>query len=198
MTVRLATRADESQLMDLCRCLHEDNGMLGMDDELVRKMFNRAFDRQGGIIGVLDGNNELAAAILLALSHFWYSHDTHLEEMFAFVRPNYRKSNHARELLDFAKECQRTLGVPLITGIITNKRTEAKVMMYRRRLGAPAGAFFVVGANWQNQETQPCDDLWVRHTHGRDNKKRIIEALVPARMTTLPLPMMPLTNGGGS
>ncbi len=197
MTVRLATRADEAGLLELCRALHADNGIFEMEDDLVREMFKRAFDRQGGVIGVIDGKNELAAAILMALSHFWYSRQTHLEELFAFVKPSYRKSNYARELLDFAKECQRTLGVPLFTGIVTNKRTEAKVMMYRKKLGAPAGAFFVVGAHWQNKETQPCDDLWVRHTHGRDNKKRIIEALVPARMTTLPLPMMAVTNGKG-
>jgi len=85
----------------------------------------------------------------------------------------------------------------LFTGIVTNKRLEAKVTMYRKKLGPPAGAFFVIGAHWQNEETKPCDDLWVRHSHGRDNKKNIIQAMLPSRMTTLPLPVMPITNGGG-
>ncbi len=198
MTVRIAIQNDEAQLMELCRELHKDNGIFSMDDGLVREALYRSFDRKGGVIGIVDGDGEIAGAICMWLGHFWYSRDTHLEEVFNFIRPKYRKSNYARELLDFAKTCQKTLGVPLFTGIVTNKRTEAKVMLYRKKLGAPAGAFFVVGAHWQNQETQPCDDLWVRHTHGRDNKKRIIEALVPARMTTLPLPMMPMTNGRGS
>ncbi len=194
--VRIGTRADEAQVVDLCRCLHEDNGIFSMDDDLVKEMLNRAFDKKGGVLGLIDGKSELAAAIYLVFSRFWYSHDTHLEELFAFVRPQYRKSGYARQLLDFAKTCQKTLGVPLFTGIVTNKRTEAKVMLYRKKLGAPAGAFFVIGAHWQNEEVQPSDDLWVRHSHGRDNKKRIIEAVLPASMTTMPLPMMALTNGG--
>lgn len=197
MTVRIATQKDEAQLMDLCHALHEDNGLLSMDDELVRAMLYRAFDKKGGIVGVLDGTNELAAAVYLTFSTFWYSRDTHLEELFNFVRPSYRKSDCARQLLDFLKSCQKTLGLPLITGIVTNKRTEAKVMLYRKKLGAPAGAFFVVGAHWANESVQPSDDLWVRHSHGRDNKKRIIEAALPATMTTLPLPIMPMTNGRG-
>jgi GNAT superfamily N-acetyltransferase len=197
MTVRLATQKDEAQLMDLCHALHADNGIFTMDDELVRAMLYRAFDKKGGIVGVLDGTNELAAAIYMTFSKFWYSHDTHLEELFNFVRPTYRKSDCARRLLDFAKDCQKTLGLPLITGIVTNKRTEAKVLLYRKKLGPPAGAFFVVGAHWANETVKPCDDLWVRHSHGRDNKKRIIDAVLPSTMTTLPLPMMPMTNGGG-
>jgi hypothetical protein len=194
MTVRIGTRKDEAQLMDLCHALHADNGIFSMDDELVGKMLDRAFDRKGGIIGIIDADNEIAAAIYMVFSHFWYSNDIHLEELFNFVRPQYRKSNFARELLEFAKHCQRTLGIPLFTGIVTNKRVEAKVTMYRRKLGPPAGAFFVVGAHWQNEETEPCDDLWIRHSHGRDNKKNIIRAIVRAEMTTLPLPMMPIAS----
>jgi hypothetical protein len=196
MTVRIATQEDEAQLMLLCRALHKDNGIFEMNDELVRAMLRNVFNRKG-VIGVIDGTDELAAAILIQFSHFWYSQDIFLEELFNFVRPNYRGSNYARLLLDFAKRCQKTLGLPLLTGIVTNKRAEAKVRLYRQKLGAPAGAFFVVGGNWQNQETEPCEDLWVRHSHGRDKKRDIIKAMVPATMTTMPLPMMSLTNGGG-
>lgn len=195
--VRIATRNDEAQLMDLCHELHADNGIFTMDDELVKAMLYRAFDRKGGIIGAIDRDGTIAAAIYMVFSHLWYTRDTHIEELFNFVRPRYRQSDYARKLLSFAKECQVELGVPLFTGIVTNKRTEAKVTMYRKRLGPPAGAFFVVGATWQNEDTAPSDDLWVRHSHGRDGRKRMISALFPATMTTTPaLPMM--ANGGGS
>jgi hypothetical protein len=193
MTVRLAQRSDEPQLISLCKELHEDNGIFSMDDDLVREMLYRTFDRKGGIIGVVDGEDEIAGAILMMLSNFWYSREIHLEELFNFVRPKYRKSNFARELLEFAKSCQRTLGVPLFTGIVTNKRVATKVMMYRKKLGPPAGAFFIVGAHWQNEDTQPCDDLWVS-SHGRDKKKNILQAILPARMTTMSLPMMPMAG----
>jgi len=193
MTVRIATAKDELQLMDLCRALHADNGLFEMDDELTKGMLYRAFDRKGGIIGVIDGTNEIAAAIYMMLSNFWYSKQTHLEELFSFVKPPYRKSNYAKELLEFAKSCQRELGVPLVIGIITNRRQEAKVTLYRKKLGTPAGAFFVVGGHWIN-ETEPCEDLWRRHSHGRDKKRGngIMEAILPSTTTTAPLPMLPL------
>jgi GNAT superfamily N-acetyltransferase len=196
MTVRLATQKDEAQLMQLCHALHADNGLFGVDDEMVKAMLYRAFDRKGGLVGVIDGGNEIAAATFLLLSNFWYSKDTHLEELFSFVKPAYRKSDYARQLLEFAKKCQREIGIPLVIGIITNTRMEAKVKLYRKKLGTPAGAFFVVGGHWIN-ETEPVEDLWVGHTHGGRRKKGngIMDAVLPSTMTTSPLPMLPLSSG---
>jgi len=197
MTVRTATVRDESQLMSLCRALHQDNGIFTMDDDLVYRMLHSILQPEqdkvgGGVIGVIDGDDELAAAICIMFSHFWYSHDVHLEELFNFVRPEYRRTTYGREMLEFAKRCQQTLGLPLFTGIVTNKRLEAKVTMYRKKLGPPAGAFFVVGATWQNEETRPCDDLWVNRHADRGSKQ--VESILPARMTTMTLPMMPIAS----
>ena len=35
------------------------------------------------------------------------------------------------------------LGIPLIIGVLSNQRTEAKIRLYERQFGAPAGAFFL-------------------------------------------------------
>ena len=167
--VRLATPDDEPALMDLCRALHADNGLFKMDDDMVRGMLHRAFDRQGGIIGVIDGKDQIAAAIFVLISNFWYSRDNHLEELFNFIRPEYRKSNYATSMIEFACECANKIGIPLVIGILTHQRMLEKVRLYRRKLGVPAGAFFVHNSSWKND----CDNIEIfRHTRGRNRKKK--------------------------
>lgn len=172
--VRLATPSDEAQLMDICRDLHKENGLFAMDDDMVRGMLHRAFNRQGGMIGVIDGDKEIAAVIYMLLSNFWYSRDNHLEELFAFVKPAYRKPpGHAIALIEFAKQCSDKIGIPLVIGVLSNRHMEAKVRLYRRELGAPAGAFFVFNSpNWSAQESEAFDP-WRQHTRGRDWKRKL-------------------------
>ena len=183
--------------MDLCRDLHKDNGLFSFNEEMVLAMIRRAFKDEngqggGGLASVIDGDGEIAGGLFTLFSHVWYTTDTHIEELFNFVRPKYRKTNYAKQLLVCSKAVQKTIGVPLIIGVLTNKRTEAKVTFYRRHLGKPAGAFFVVGAEWAN-ECEPYDiDVWVKTHDGRGNKR----SLGPATMTTTPLPMLPLAKAG--
>ncbi len=189
--VRIATRADEAQLMDLCRALHKENGLFELDEDMVRTMLYRAFNREGGIIGVIDGDNEIAACIFALLSNFWYSKDSHIEELFSYVRPNFRRSNYADLLIEFMKRCATEIGIPLVIGVITSDRAEAKVRLYRRKLGVPAGAFFVYNSVWNNDNKFNDSNLWKVHAKKR---KEIINAVTPATMTTSAVPM--LSNGG--
>ncbi len=189
--VRIATRADEAQLMNVLRDVHRESGLFNLDEEMARAMFYRAFNRQGGLVGVIDGKNEIEACIYLLISNFWYSRDNHLEELFNFVRPAYRKSNHAAAMLTFAKQCSNEIGIPLVIGVLTNSRMEAKVRLYRQKLGVPAGAFFVYGGKWVNDSIMMNGELWKVHAKKR---KDIINAVTPATMTTSAVPM--LTNGG--
>ncbi len=150
--VRIATRDDESQIIDLLHVMHFENGMMPLDEQCAREFFSRAFDRKGGIIGVIGDSKDIKAAIYLLLTRFWYTSAMHIEECFNFVRPDARKNkstNHyAPSLIRFAKRCADEIKVPLVIGVLTNNRMEAKVRLYRRSLGVPAGAFFVYGANW--------------------------------------------------
>lgn len=140
--VRLAGPQDEAGIMTLCELLHEENGLPPMDRELVRDTIQAAFDQRGGVIGVIGPVGALEGVIYLSISRFWYSHTPHLEELFNFVHPDHRKSSHAKALIEFAKGCASD-GVRLVIGVVSNKRTEAKVRLYERRLGKPAGAYFV-------------------------------------------------------
>lgn len=146
MTVRIATRADEERIMALCRDLHTENALLPMSEDRVRETIERAFSRDGGIIGVIGRPGEpLRGIIYVIIGRLWYSDDWVLEELFSYVPPEHRRSTYAQDLIDFAKRQADELRLKLMIGIISNERTEAKVRLYTRKLGPPAGAYFVYG-----------------------------------------------------
>ena len=91
--VRMAERADEEAIMHLCRMLHEENGQFTMSEAKVRDGLRQAFDRLGGVIGVIDGPDGLEGVILLHIGQLWYSDDWMLEEMFNFVHPAHRSKS---------------------------------------------------------------------------------------------------------
>lgn len=140
--VRLATPADEDQLMHLCRLLHEENGLFALEEDMVQETLRKGFDRTSGVIGVIGTPDHLEGVIYMEVGNFWYSRKPHLMELFNFVHPDHRKSGHAKALIKFAKQCASD-DIRLVIGIISNIRTEPKVRLYERQLGKPAGAFFV-------------------------------------------------------
>ena len=143
--VRKADIRDEPEIMAMCRDLHSENGLFSMDDTKVREHLRRAFAKQGALIGVSGPPGRIEGSIYLMISDFWYSTEWHLAELWSYVMPQYRKSNNAKELINFAKKCSDELKVPAVIGIISNERTKAKVQLYQRQLGTAAGAFFLYG-----------------------------------------------------
>lgn len=141
--VRIANAVDEEEVMAMCRRLHSENGMFAMNEQKVRAVLRNAFDRQGGILGVIGDPGHIEAAIYMLVSTFWYSDIHHLEELFSYVLPEYRRSTNALDLVEFAKWCSNHSGFKLVIGIQSNEQTTAKVRLYRRRLGEPIGAFFL-------------------------------------------------------
>lgn len=148
--VRIADERDEEELMELCHHLHGENGLFKLSEHRVRDMLRKALigpiERRWGICGAIGERGSIEGAIYLSVSSEWYSDDLCLMEMFNFVIPQYRKSNNSRDLIAFAKHISERFGIPLMIGVLSNQRTEAKVRLYRKQLGEPAGAFFIVGA----------------------------------------------------
>ncbi|MCV9940901.1 GNAT family N-acetyltransferase [Boseaceae bacterium BT-24-1] len=141
--IRMATRADEEVVMELCRMLHEENGQFPMSEEKVRNELRRGFDRQGGVVAVIDGPEGTEAVSLLTIDQPWYSDVWMLQECFIFVHPDHRKTRHAKRLINYARECADKMGIPLLIGVLSNHKTEAKVKLYERVFGAKAGAYFL-------------------------------------------------------
>lgn len=128
--------------MELCRLLYSENAIFKIDDDKVRNFLRQGFNNEGALIGVIGEPDHIEGAIYLYIGEFWYSHEKHLEEFFNYVRPEHRKSKHAQKLIEFAKELSNAT-LPLVIGVLSNERTEAKVRLYERQLGKSCGAFFV-------------------------------------------------------
>ena len=143
--VRLAVESDLNEILQLGRALHEENGLVGLDENLIRQAAEGAISGKDGIVGVI-GKTPIEAMIFLQLRRFWYSQSVHLEECLAYVLPAHRKSRNAIALIEFAKAASLKLGVPLLIGIVSNEKTAQKIKLYERRLGKQAGAYFLFNA----------------------------------------------------
>ena len=141
--VRLAVEADFPGLLAMGGEMHAENGIMPMNIPKVTAMIAEAIRQRGSIAGVIGQVGNPEAAILLRVSQFWYSEECHLEDFLCYVRPEFRKSSRAKSLIKFAKASAKSIGVPLLIGVASNKRTEAKVRLYRREVGDPVGALFL-------------------------------------------------------
>jgi hypothetical protein len=141
--VRIAAPEDEEEAMELCRQLHSENGIFSFSEEKVRATLRRSLNREGGILGLIGNHGSIEAMIYLMFGQFWYSEDQHLEELYSYVRPEYRKSKNASDLIQFAKWCAETSNMYLVIGVMSDHRTAGKVRLYQRSLSDPIGAFFL-------------------------------------------------------
>lgn len=145
--VRTAVPEDEEGIMELARLVNNENGVFKMNEDKVRGMVRPSLYLSGGIMGVIGPKDRIEGLVLLRVSQYWYSDAAFLEEMCVYVHPEYRaaKGGRARKLVEFAKQASERLGLPLMIGILSNSRTDAKTRLYERQFGAPAGAFFLYG-----------------------------------------------------
>lgn len=148
--VRLADALDVDELFELCQHLHEENFIFPMAAHKVRTMLQSAtrpeIEQRRGIVGCIGERGSIEAAIFLEIDSLWYADEPGLIELFSYVRPEFRKSSNSRDLIAWAMAMSNHFHLPLMIGIISNHRTEAKVRHYKRALGEPAGAFFLYGA----------------------------------------------------
>jgi GNAT superfamily N-acetyltransferase len=150
ITVRLGTPDDFNEMMRLSIAATEENAFVPPSLELLANQVYAALTMHKGVVGVI-GNEiggKLEGAILLNIGPVWYSSEQVLEEKAIFVDPEYRaaKGGRARKLADFAKKMAEELELPLAIGVLSNSRTEAKIRLYERTFGKPAGVYFLYNA----------------------------------------------------
>ena len=157
--VRIATPADEEEVMELCRRLWRENGLFTLNEQKVRDTIRKCYEAKGNIVGVIGPAGHIEASTCLSISDTHYTDDWHLVELWNYVAPEYRKSRNAEALIEFAKACSDKMKIPLFTGIITESALAGKVRLYRRRLGNPTGAFFVHNAKFKPRlDDEPIED----------------------------------------
>lgn len=164
--IRLAQAGDEPEIITNLKLMHAENGWQPLDVDYARYTFARAWDRKGGILAVIGLPGHIRAMLYLMITNVWYSRQNHLQELFCWVHPDHRHSDYGKLLIDFAKKCSddmsQTAGhkIPLMMGVLTNKRMAGKVRLYRRFFGLPVGATFVHNADWVDRGDLSDEDFW--------------------------------------
>lgn len=147
--IRIATPEDVHDIMELALIGLEENGFVEpRPDRLLQEIWP-ALNLIKGVVGVIQKEGQKPeGAVLLRVGTMWYSDDEVLEEKAIFIHPDFRsaKGGRARRLVEFSKQVSNELGIPLIIGVLSNHRTEAKVRLYERQFGKPVGAFFLYNA----------------------------------------------------
>jgi hypothetical protein len=141
--VEPASIRDEGDVINVARELAAENGAYATAEDLAIPLLHEALDGNG-CIGLIRGEDkQIQATIFLKVSSSWYSEDPFLDEFFLYCRPEYRKSNNAKSLIQFAKRQSDRLDLPLRIGIISKIEIARKTAMYRRLLGAESCAHFL-------------------------------------------------------
>jgi len=147
--VRIGTPDDVHPMMDLALQACDENGFVDPNPQKLLAEIWTALNLENGIVGIIqDEGKRLEGAILLRIGSMWYSDASVLEERAIFIHPEYRsaKGGRARRLCEFSKRTADELDLPLVIGVLSDHRTEAKVRLYERQFGKPSGAFFLYNA----------------------------------------------------
>jgi len=147
--VQVGTPEDIDQLMALSAEACDENGFVAPKPEMILEQIWSALNQDAGLVGKITASDgTIEGAILLRITKLFYSDQPVLEEKGLFVHPDYRsgKLGRARMLIEFAKSSAKSLDLPLLIGVLSNTRTEAKIRLYERQFGGPAGVFFLYNA----------------------------------------------------
>lgn len=147
--VRLAQPDEVHDVMAGALQACTENGFVNVNQTKLLGQVWDALNLSNGLVGVIGEPGKIEGGVLLRISEMWYSDERVLEEKAIFILPEYRnaKGGRARRLCEFAKRAAETLELPLLIGVLSNNRTEAKIKLYERQFGKPNGAFFLYNAS---------------------------------------------------
>lgn len=149
LIIRIGTTDDMDEMMEIALQGCDENGFLNPNPAKLAADIWLALAQDHGIVGIIGKRGGvIEGTVILRIGTMWYSDSLVVEEKAIFIRPEYRnaKGGRARKLCEFSKKVADTLGIPLIIGVLSNNRTQAKVRLYERQFGKPTGALFLYGA----------------------------------------------------
>jgi|SRR5215469_1283598 len=156
--VRVGTPGDLDPMMKLAVMAADEAGVREPDSNLLLQDIWPALHLDKGIVGIIGAPGApIEGAVLLRVGTLWYTNEPMLEERSTYVHPAYRhaRGGRASKLCEFSMKASQTLGMPLTIGVLSNYRTQAKVRMYRRMLGPPAGAYWLFGIEQTDKHHHP-------------------------------------------
>lgn len=157
--VRRAVPVDQASLLDFVLPMLSEESLQPVSPSRVLGMVKRATQQDGAIAGIIDGADGIEASIGLLVDRYAYTEQEHVRVTWAFVHPEYRKSEHAQNLMAFAKWACEQLGatrgynVPLIYELLTRTDLVGKMKLVQRSL-PQVGATFAWGCLPVNQLDQ--------------------------------------------
>jgi hypothetical protein len=146
--VRVGVPEDVHAVMAVALRVCEENGYVQANPRKLLDHVWAALNLEHGIMGVIGPvGGPLEGVILLRIGSPWYSDVQVLEEKSLWVHPDHReaKGGRASRLAEFSRKTRESLDIPMTIGILSSERTEAKIRLYTRMFGPPAGAYWLVG-----------------------------------------------------
>lgn len=140
--VRKAKLEDRQAVIDICVQDAKENAQFPLSMYKLEKKVTEILDGNGGVIGLIQ-RKQVEAIMVLQIGTPWYTDTFCLEEVLNYVRPEFRRSTNAKDMITFGKRCSDELGIPLMIGVVSNERTAAKIALYERQLGKPVGGYFI-------------------------------------------------------
>lgn len=146
IAVRTGNAADVHPVMRVALAACEENGLTKVNPAKLLGEVWASLNLDRGIMGLI-GTDPIEAGILLRIEPLFYSDDNCLLERAIFVNPDYRRGGgRAKLLCEWAKKASERLDLPLVIGILSSQRVEAKIRLYTRQFGEPSGAYWIHGA----------------------------------------------------
>lgn len=149
--VRIAVPADKEEIFRLLRAAHAESGLFNFDLPKVHWWIDRmlwperlAWDDVAprGLVGVIGDEGALEGLAFVVIGTIWYSSSpTHIEELTVYVEPQYRPQMHVSALINWMKEQAKIANLPLMAGVVSTERTEAKIRLYSKEM-PKVGAVF--------------------------------------------------------
>lgn len=140
--IRIADTGDFQELFRICCLLHAENGAHPFSEVRSSAFIWKGCNKDNAIIGVIGPSDNIKAVIYLEVQSIYYSDDYQLGEAFNYVRVDCRKSDYAKQMINFAKKCADETGLDLTIGIISDARLDVKQRLYDRYL--PRGGVFYI------------------------------------------------------
>lgn len=146
--IRLGTTTDMDEIMQLATSAAKENGLLEASPELLVRTIWPKLNLQTGLIGCIGPpGGKIEGMVVLQIGKLFYSDETCLEELVLWVHPDHRsaRGGRAHKLIEFSKSSAEKLGLPLLIGVLSSIKTEAKCRLYERVLGPASGKYWIYG-----------------------------------------------------
>ena len=80
---------------------------------------------------VAEEDGKIVGCLAIQQGNFWYSKDEGLRDVFYYVRPEYRSSNHGINLLKSAREYAKMAEKPLVLTIASGEDLSRKDKLFK-------------------------------------------------------------------